>query len=223
MFAMSRSLHKVLKIKGSRSYRLAVSVLLLICSISPSDTQAETRQIPGKEPREIIFPQHIYESVPDSISSASEFVPVPDRWGQFYKGRWYDPYNQNILKGDLPIFGKPGEEWFLELSAISDSFYEHHKLPVPVGGASTNRSGSINTFGVGNQNVFAETLITSFSLIRGDTVFRPPDYEFRFTPAINFNSIELRENGGLRADPAKGSQRGDIHLLERFSGIYLLR
>lgn len=223
MFAMIRTLQKLLKDKSHGRWLKITSAILFFSANSISVLQAETRQIPGKEPREIAFSQHIYESVPNKISSASEFVPVPDRWGQFYKGRWYDPYNQNILKGDLPIFGKPGEEWFLELSAISDSFYEHHKLPVPVGIASTNHPGSINTFGGGNQNVFSETLITSFSLIRGDTVFRPPDYEFRFTPAINFNYVDLRENGGLRADPSKGSQRGDSHLgvQELFADVHL--
>jgi hypothetical protein len=40
-----------------------------------------------------------------------DFVPMPDRWRDVetppyernVKGRWYDPYNQNLLKGDYPI------------------------------------------------------------------------------------------------------------------------
>lgn len=217
------SLHSIITSKTLIMLYSALCFMLYLISLKHLAI-AETRQIPGKDPREINFPKFIYESVPDEASSASDFVPVPDRWGQFYKGRWYDPYNQNILKGDLPIFGKPGEEWFLELSAISDTLIEHHKLPVPVGGASTDRPGSINTFGGGNQNLTAETLVTSFSFIRGDTVFRPPDYEFRFTPAFNFNYVDLRENGALRVDPARGSQRSDSHLgvQELFADIHLV-
>ena len=38
----------------------------------------------------------------------SDFVPLPDRWRLVealgVNERWYDPYNQNTLKGDLPVF-----------------------------------------------------------------------------------------------------------------------
>mgnify|MGYP000007462793 CR=1 FL=1 len=38
---------------------------------------------------------------------------TPDRWRLLYSGRWYDPYNQNILKADVPIWkraGRPGRD-----------------------------------------------------------------------------------------------------------------
>lgn len=96
------------------------------------------RQIPGKDPEPIQFPPFIYESIPDINSSASEFVAVPDRWRQFYAGKWYDPYDQNVLKGDIPDFGEPGEEWFFEASIISDTLMERRRIPVPVGFAATS-------------------------------------------------------------------------------------
>lgn len=193
-----------------------------------ADAQDQDRQIPGKAPKivggvETPFDSSIYESVPEINSSASHFVPVPDRWGQFYKGRWYDPYNQNRLKGDLPIFGKPGEEWFFELSATSDTMLECRQLPTPVGGASTNNPQSIDTFGGGKQSVVAQTLLTSFSLIKGDTTFRPPDLEFRLTPVFQLNRVDLQENGATRVNPAQGSGREDSHLgvQELFADIHL--
>ena len=53
---------------------------------------------------------------------ADEIVPVPDRWRigfpdwerypgkhgeiQYERGRAFDPYHQNVLKADYPLFGK---------------------------------------------------------------------------------------------------------------------
>lgn len=205
-----------------------LGLLLLIAGSRGADAQEIERQIPGHSPQEvegdaIPFDPSIYESVPKVDSSASHFVPVPDRWGQFYKGRWYDPYNQNRWKGDLPIFGAPGEEWFVELSATSDTLLEYHRLPLPVGGASTNRPGSVNIFGEGDQSVVAQTVLTSISLIKGDTTFRPPDYEFRFTPVFQLNRVDLQENGATRVDPTRGSGREDSHLgvQELFADVHL--
>lgn len=217
------------EVKGGRSVAgLALRVLLvsgLLVSVAlevPQSAFAEpnaiaeepvpARQRPGEDPRPTIFPPLVYESVPDINSSASEFVPVPDRWRQFYVGKLYDPYNQNELKGDLPIFGKPGEEWFVELSLISDTLLERRKLPFPVGFASTNSSGSTDVFGNGHQTVVIENLIPSFSLIRGNTTFRPPDFEFRFVPVLNFNHVRTAETGATRADPSRGSNRDDSHI-----------
>ena len=47
------------------------------------------RSFPGRETE--YFPETIYESVQPIESSASGFVPVPDRWRMFYAGKWYDP------------------------------------------------------------------------------------------------------------------------------------
>ena len=170
------------------------------------------RQRPGENPRPTAFAPFVYESVPDVNSSASQFVPVPDRWRQFYVGKLYDPYNQNVLKGDVPIFGEPGEEWFLETSLISDTLLERRKIPNPVGFASTNNVGGNDVFGSGNQTAFVENLIPSFSLIRGNTTFRPPDFEFRFVPVLNFNSTNASERGVLRADPSRGTERNDGYI-----------
>ena len=167
------------------------------------------RQRPGEKPRPLYYPSLVYESLPDINATNSEFLPVPDRWRQFYVGKLYDPYNQNVLKGDIPLFGSPGHEWFLETSLISDTLFERRRLPNPVGFASTKGNGATDVFGDGHQNVFVQNFIPAFSLIRGNTTFRPPDFEFRFVPVLNFNSVDASEDGVLRADPAEGSNRND--------------
>ncbi|MBX7137555.1 MAG: hypothetical protein K1X83_06180 [Oligoflexia bacterium] len=176
------------------------------------DAAVPLRQRPGEEPRPIRFPPYIYESVPDINSSASDFVPVPDRWRQFYVGKWYDPYNQNVLKGDIPIFGEPGEEWFFSADLVSDTSYESLRIPVPVGGSSTSKPGSLNTFGKGDVQLLNENLAMSFSLIRGNTTFKPPDFELRVAPVFNFNHATASETGILRIDPSKGEERDNAQL-----------
>jgi hypothetical protein len=182
------------------------------------------RQIPGKKPKSLSFPSYIYESIPDIDSSASDFISVPDRWRQFYKGKWYDPYNQNVLKADVPIFGSQAHPWFFELSVLSDFSTETRKLPIPVGVASTDSPTSTDTFGDGNQFVMAETIAASFALIEGNTSFKPQDFEFRFTPVFNLNYANVEEDGVLRVDPSKGHDRTDnfLGINELFADIHLV-
>lgn len=179
------------------------------------------RRRPGRPERE--FPQTIYESVRDIHSSASDFVPVPDRWRQFYAGKWYDPYNQNDLKGDVPIFGSPGHEWFTELSLISNTTFERFKIPVPVGVPSTLNPGSLDTFGNGNFSLAVQQVIPSFSLIRGNTVFMPPEFELRITPVFSLTDVDAAETGVVKVDPSRGTERtqGDLSLLEFFVDYHI--
>ena len=64
-----------------------------------------------------------------------------------------DPYHQNIWKGDIPLpAGKrPGflkeDDWFMTLSAISDTVLEPRTFPIPVGVQTTERPGSIDEIG----------------------------------------------------------------------------
>ncbi len=193
--------------------KLCLSCAALIAITTPALGQdSAPRQRPGEAEVPTKFPPFIYESVPDINSSASDFVAVPDRWRQFYVGQWYDPYNQNVLKGDIPIFGGPGEEWFFNADIISDTSFDALRIPVPVGGASTNHSHTINTFGDGDIQVFAQTVATSFSLIKGNTTFKPPDFEFRFAPVFTFNHANASETGILRLDPSDGTGRDISHI-----------
>ena len=48
-----------------------------------------------------------------------ETLPVADRWrimrGLGVDSPWYDPYNQNLLKGDLPF----ARDWFANVGVVS--------------------------------------------------------------------------------------------------------
>jgi len=139
-------------------------------------------------------------------------VPVPDRWriveGLGYEDDWFNPYNRNTLKGDRPIHG----EWFFNMALISDSIYEKREVPTPVGGNSTGAPGQIDVFGSSDQWVGVQNLLMEFVYLKGDTVFRPPDWEFRFTPAVQINHVELDEVTGVNVDPRRGKTRTDEHI-----------
>jgi hypothetical protein len=152
-----------------------------------------------------------------------ETLPVADRWrimrGLGMSSPWYDPYNQNLLKGDLPF----ARDWFANVGVVSDTLLEARRLPTPVGPQATDRPGSYDVFGRGKQSTLAETLIVSLSLIKGDTTFRPPDYEFRLVPVFNVNRGDVEEVRALRVDPRQGTTRNDNHvgLQEAFADIHL--
>ena len=135
-----------------------------------------------------------------------ESIPVPDRWrlmdqlGLIHQ-RWYDPYNPNTLKGDRPVFG---EDWFVNVGVVSDTLFEWRQVPTPIGAQSTQHPQSDDQFGGSRQSLFNQNVILSLSLIKGDTTFRPPDYEFRFVPVINFNRTQVDEVRVLRRRPARG-------------------
>ena len=140
-------------------------------------------------------------------------IPVPDRWriveALGYKERWYDPYNRNVLKADRPVHG---EDWFFNLGVISDTVYEKRDAATPVGGQSSNNAGQIDQFGGYNQSLINENLALEFVYYKGDTTFKPPEYEYRFIPVFNYNHTRIDEILGLNVDPERGTTRTDNHV-----------
>ena len=140
----------------------------------------------------------------------TEFSIIDDRWRLpidlgIRKERWYDPYNFNILKADRPMF----DDWFINLAFISDTTIEPRRLPIPVSPQVSRDPGDLDIFGDTDQFVFLQNLTTSLVIIKGDTVFRPPDYEIRVTPVFNYNYVRVDENRALFIDPEDGNVRED--------------
>lgn len=173
--------------------------------VPPAEVE-ETKPLPGAILRRVTPPRNRDPAKVDGIS-------VPDRWRLIealgVKESILDPYNRNPLKGDRPIYGN---DWFVNLSVISDTVYEPRSVPTPVGVQSTDRTNSVDLFGDINQWVFNQNLIISASLLKGDTAFKPPDVEIRIVPIINFNRAVVEEQRVLRADPRQGTTRNDRHI-----------
>ena len=141
-----------------------------------------------------------------------EHVPIPDRWrivdSLGYADNWWDPYNQNTIKGDKPIH----DDWFFNVTAISDTVVELREVPTPVGVQSTESVGSLDVLGGTEQALFNQNIAVELVYYKGNTVFKPPDWEYRFTPVFNYNYTEVDEITGVNADPADGTTRNDNHV-----------
>ncbi|HLW75809.1 MAG TPA: carboxypeptidase-like regulatory domain-containing protein, partial [Bryobacteraceae bacterium] len=186
---------------------------------------------PPQQPSYRILPAPPPEGLPDVLPPQiippreRVFTPVPDRWKfdwpdyqrygpadekaetPYVKGRWYDPFNRNKLKGDYPIFG---QSTFLNLNLVSDTAVTGRKLPVPSGvGSYDPDSGQF--FGRMGQFALSQNFSFSATLFHGDTAYRPVDWQIKFTPEVNVNYLKVQENGIVSPDVRAGTTRLDAH------------
>lgn len=164
-------------------------------------------------------PEGPNSTMPDSTRrikrTLPHFVPVSDRWRDVkpppyslnVKGHILDPYNQNILKGDFPIVG---QNYFLILTATSENFAEVFKVPTP-SAVSTARSQNQGFFGGSERFFINENLKLSFEFYKGNTAYRPRDFEIKVTSVFNLNYINTRENNDVNVDVRQGTNRYDDH------------
>lgn len=146
-------------------------------------------------------------------------VPVPDyrRYAQkgeyvYVKPRWYDPFNRNKWKGDEPIWPSVlGKQTFLNVTATAETFLDARRVPSP-SNVSSERPGSTEFFGKGEQLFLDQTLRASFDLFHGDTSFKPVDWRARITPELSVNDLKVRELGIIGPDVRNGTNRFDVHL-----------
>ena len=168
--------------------------------------------------------QNVTNADPAPIDAVGDFIPVPDRWRIMeslgFKHPWYDPYNQNIWKGDKPIHDG---DWFLSLLAISDTVLEPRSIPTPVGPQASQNPGAVDIFAGGDQTILSQTVLAGLVYYKGNTTFKPPEYEYRLTLALNYNRVDIDDVRGLNIDPRLGNTRDDgfIALQEVFADIHL--
>lgn len=158
---------------------------------------------------------------PEAFPGIEDQLPVPDRWRLIetlgvVKERWFDPYHQNVLKGDraidrakVPWLPIKGDDWFFVANLVSDSVFEPRTFPIPNGVQTTERPGSLDVFGKNRSFVAAQTFIAGFALIKGSTAFKPPDVEYRLTLAYQANYVDVPERRVLDVRPSKASHRFD--------------
>lgn len=153
-------------------------------------------------------------------------IPIPDRWRLIQslglvKENILDPYNQNTYKGDRPInrakvpwLPIKGDDWFFVANLISDTVYEPRTFPIPVGVQTTNDPDRNDVFGNDFSQVFSQTFIAGFALLKGSTTFKPPTIEYRVTLAYNVNYVTVPERRVLFVEPSRGTER-----LDHFLGV----
>jgi hypothetical protein len=198
----------------------------------PADERPlEGRVRPGAfetPPPPVVIPENpgAVRAPPPEAFDPAQSVPIPDRWRLagalgVVKSRWFDPYNQNFWKGDIPIKGT--EDWFFAATAISDTVVEPRSFPIPVGVQTTSRPGSLDIFGKDTSLVFAQTVIAAASLIKGSTAYKPPELEFRVALAYQHNYVDVPERRVLYVEPSRKSRRSDsfIGVQEAFVDYHL--
>ncbi|MGE4651343.1 MAG: hypothetical protein AAEJ53_10690 [Myxococcota bacterium] len=162
--------------------------------------------------------------LPGTARPDYEVFALPDRWriveALEVNEKWWDPYHQNTLKGDRPIFGT--KDWFFELSLLSDTLFEPRRLPVPAGAAVTARP-ELDGFGSGDQLLVNQNWAVGAAVIKGDTTFRPPDWEIRVTGVANINYLKTEEDGIVKANALRGEDRQEYQfsLLDAFVDKHL--
>ena len=155
--------------------------------------------------------------------------PEYDRYGDrgargrdipFKKGRWYDPYNQSVLKGDYPIVGN---STFMVLSGVSTTAVELRRTPTP-SDVSSDEPLSAEFFGQPEALAVNQTVQVSFELFHGDTTFKPRDWAIKFSPTFSIpNYLNARENGVVNVDVRRGTNRTDtqVSFEEAFAEVKL--
>lgn len=182
------------------------------------DDILEGRRIPGRVKE---LPPAVVQDNPGAVHAPppeafpQDQTPLPDRWRLagalgLTNPRWYDPYNQNFLKGDIPIKGT--HDWFFAFTGISDTVIEPRSFPIPVGVQTAERPGSLDAFGGDTSLMLAQTFIAAASVIKGSTAYKPPELEFRVALAFQENYVDVPEKRVLYVQPSKPSHRNDAFM-----------
>ncbi|MBC7901711.1 MAG: carboxypeptidase regulatory-like domain-containing protein, partial [Saprospiraceae bacterium] len=155
--------------------------------------------------------------------------PEYDRYGDkgargrdipFKRNRWYNPYDQNVIKGDKPIFG---DDYFLILSGVSTTGVEIRRTPSATSVSASNPDSN-NFLGRPESLSLNQTIQLSFEFFKGQTVFRPRSWAIKISPTFSLpNYLNARENGIVNIDPRRGTNRTDYHasLEEAFAEVKL--
>lgn len=209
--------------------RLLLPLLLAAACRAPRDAGGaadEPRPLGHAGPSRTQKEKDIERTLREWGYDTADFAPVPDRWrlglpgwersdpppegtdSPYARGSALNPYRQNVLKGDYPVWG---QHTFFVFSAISDTIVEARAVPTP-SGVSSDRPDSPGFFGDRDQQAFQQNLVLTFELFHGDTAFRPPDWILRATPVFNFNYLQTQENNNVDIDVRDGTTRTDQHV-----------
>jgi hypothetical protein len=126
---------------------------------------------------------------------SEEFIPMPDRWRfgwprfkrydghiannlPFVEGDPFDPFNQNVGKGDYPIFGN---KYFLNLNFQSNTTINPRQVATAAGPTS--------------QLFVNQNFVAGVEIFRGDTVFEPKLWSIKVTGVLNLNGLAVNSLG----------------------------
>lgn len=169
--------------------------------------------------------------LPTEEQTSSHFVPQEDRWRNGYtpwdrykkqhpwlddypgvEGHWWDPYNQNVLKGDYPI---SGQHTFMNVTATSQTAFDFRQVPTPTTPFESTRGfDQREFFGQPEETALIQNMFVRMDLFHGNqSAFKPIDWQFRVTPVVNMNSTHFQELALVNPDTRYGRTRFRDHFI----------
>ncbi len=162
--------------------------------------------------------------LPTETQTDAHFVPIEDRWRlgfpdwdrydqdfplgvdyPYKKGSRWNPYTQNVLKGDYPVVG---QHTFLNITLENLMLFDGRQVPTPTTPfESTGDPNQEEFFGDPDQFLFVNEILLSFELFHGDAGFKPPDWLVRLTPVFNVNDLQVDELAIVNPDVREGTRR----------------
>jgi hypothetical protein len=190
--------------------------------VAASESKPNLSLAPYEEPLGFSGPSGILPTAPQEDP---QFVPIEDRWRigfppwdrygkghppvddyPFVEGHWWDPFNQNILKGDYPIIG---QHTFLNITGTSFSVFEARQVPTGTTPfESTANPFQQDFFGKPSAFLYSQYFRLSADLFHGDAGFKPVDWRIKVTPVFNVNYLAAEELAVVNPDVRKGTTRG---------------
>lgn len=185
------------------------------------EVQPAVRFVPEDAPFGFSGPSGV---APTEYQSTTRFDPVHDRWrigfpdsdryGKGHpaqddylgvEGRWWDPYNQNVLKGDYPLIGI---DKFLRLTGRNLTLFEGRQLPTPTTPfEATRNAGAAEFFGDPDSYLFVQNNALSIEMFQGSSSFKPMDWRAKFTFIYNLNHLVADELAVVSPDVRDGQSR----------------
>ena len=171
------------------------------CFDDPAHPQ---RRRPGHSAREQDEAECDPNRLPTPDTTALPSPNAQDRWRVIdtlgFPNTLTNPYaTNNLLKGDRPLLDRSifGGDWFTNNTVTSNTVVEERRIPV---------SAQPDTpFLAPRQQQFdSQTVTLDTVLYRGDTIFQPPDFQFRFTPIFNYS--DTRTDGAQTSTKTFGAQ-----------------
>jgi hypothetical protein len=116
---------------------------------------------------------------------------------QYETPRVYSPYQQSILKGDVPV---AGQDIFTDITLKNFTLTEFRKLPTGSGVSAAEPSSS-EFFGRDEQFFLSNDTSISLDIFKGETAFKPVDWDIKLLGVYNVNYISVEENNQVNPDP----------------------
>ena len=181
----------------------------------PASLRLPRGAVLGRDPVTKVFTYRQYPLGREGLGLLPYSTPWPIRWDipfphwtryhdpsretpyMYETPRLWHPYEQSILKGDVPIIG---QSIFTDVTAKNFAMFEDRVLPVP-SGVSTAQPNSSEFFGRGQQVFVSNDTTASIDIFQGETSFKPVTWLLHASVVQNETWLRVREDNLTNIDP----------------------